>query len=535
MKTEAAITELRDLSKKKPLHGENQVRAKQLMTELRAQGFTNKEICDLTGGGWSEPTVKSYTKGISVEDATAKKEAMSLLREMVSRNLTLDDVSKSLSMDDKLKDEGVTFDELSSLLVQASASGVAPKDLVSMHYDAEESGLSFDELKQTLSCKKELDVVGFTPDSLKKIRDVSVKYGSPEDILEAIQGYGSLQEMRSEYNHQASKKEKLEKVVEKSTQLVSSLEERRASAEETINLFQHINNMGYNEKALQDLENLSQKYGGVKDVIEAVNAYADLRGLKAEVEGIERRRANEESKLKKLNAEHAHLQTLIDMCDFLLNTLKFSIPAIEQIYDIAKIYGKPIEVIKAVGKYGEVKVIEKRVDALSATEIELIARIGELEKEERKYRAILDEMDDTARSLLKPFSEELKCSVNLLKQKFVESIDAISGKYAEYEKRYAKLSTDAGRFEETLKLARVLMAMIKYPSEAKDLPLDYDLMMLSGITQHCMVKGLNIKVEPPGAVKKKNVFAPEIELIDLLQWTMKGLTEGLYSNGRKET
>ena len=76
------------------------------------------------------------------------------------------------------------------------------------------------------------------------------------------------------------------------------------------------------------------------------------------------------------------------------------------------------------------------------------------------------------------------------------------------------------------------MVMIKYPSQAKELPLDFDIQMLEGIRKHCIAKGIKIKVKPTDAISKKT-YAPEMELLDLVDWTLKGLFDCFYSDGKE--
>jgi len=55
-----------------------------------------------------------------------------------------------------------------------------------------------------------------------------------------------------------------------------------------------------------------------------------------------------ESALKKAEADYAHFNTILEMCNTLLHKYKFSISAITQVYEAAKKCGEPIEVIKAI-------------------------------------------------------------------------------------------------------------------------------------------------------------------------------------------
>jgi SMC interacting uncharacterized protein involved in chromosome segregation len=65
--------------------------------------------------------------------------------------------------------------------------------------------------------------------------------------------------------------------------------------------------------------------------------------------------------------------------------------------------------------------------------------------------------------------KELSKDVELLGRKFSDAVDAISSKYEEYARRYGELKAECGKLEEELRLARVIQALNKYPSELKEL------------------------------------------------------------------
>jgi len=147
------------------------------------------------------------------------------------------------------------------------------------------------------------------------------------------------------------------------------------------------------------------QYGGVKEVLKAINTYSSVKGLEAEVSGLDEKRTDLEAKMRKLDDGYTHLKIVTEICDNLLYKYKFSIPAINDLYKLAKRYGSPLEVLKTLERTGDLK--------------------------------------------------------------------NISMSYEEYWKRLGELKAEAGKLEEELGLARVVSAAIKYPSEAKDLPLDY--------------------------------------------------------------
>ncbi len=520
---EEIIRELLSLAGRKPLSKADLSRAKRLMVKLREMGFTNSQISDLTDGGWSEATVKLYTRGVTVKDPSPKADASKLLVEMVNRGLTLNDVELSISIKVDSDAKGVSLEDISSLLEEVKRSKVSVKDLLQIYGGLKDSGLSIIQLSQWLSYRSELEDAGFTLDGLKKVYEASKNYGSYIEVLEAINTYGSHKTIEAEVKRVTSEKEKLEKQVNEMNSVVKELEEKRAPLEEALRLYEELKNLGFDEEALKQLETSSEKYGGVKRVLEAVNTYTSLAELKSKVEEHEKKRVNVESELKTVQADHAHLQTVIAMCDTLLYKYRFSVPAMKEIYEMAKKYGEPIEVIKAIGRYGELKAIETELEKLSSKRGELESRVKELNKQLEGLRALSEEVKNTARGLLEPFTADIGKNVELLMQKFSEAFDTISTKYKEYAEELGELKADAGGLEEELRLARVLQALIKYPSEGEKYPLDYDILMLRGVMNHCRVKGVNPKVAPSEPIRSKYYFAREVELLDLVDWTMRGL------------
>ena len=122
MSIEQTLGEYLELAKMKPLSGQKLERAKELMRKLREAGFTNQEISQLTSGGWSEPTIKLYTRGTTVKNPSGRK-ALELLAEQTARGMTLEDVERVLSLKTSLETKGLSFEEVSSLVDEIKGSG----------------------------------------------------------------------------------------------------------------------------------------------------------------------------------------------------------------------------------------------------------------------------------------------------------------------------------------------------------------------------------------------------------------------------
>jgi DNA repair exonuclease SbcCD ATPase subunit len=526
---EDIVRELSTLAKRKPLKGEDLVRVKELMARLKEMGFTNKEISDLTNGGWSEPTIKLYTRGVGVKDPTPKENALRIISQMVNKGLTLKDVEVATSIKSYLDTKGISLEDISTLLEEVKKSKIDLKELIQIYRTLKDSGLSITQLAEALSYKSELEKLGVTVDGLKEIYTVSKAFGGYSEVIKAISTYGSIKAIEVEVKKLSSEKEGLEKRVDELKGKVKELEGAKTRVEEGLKTYENLRALGFDDEVLKSLKNLSDSYGGVKAVVEAVKVYGSLVELKSEVKKLEEEKSRVEAELKKVKADYAYLQTVIGMCDTLLHKLNFSIPAITEVYEVAKKYGEPIEVLKAIGKYGELKAIEGEVERLTTKKNELELRVKELSSQVQELRALIDELKNTAKGMLKPFVKELEKSMDTLRVKFSEALDTVSSKYEEYVKRFSELKAECGRLEEELRLARVIQALIKYPSECKEIPLDYDILMLKAIISHCRVKGVNPKVRVGDAIGSKYLISSskEFELLDILELALRGLEIGL--------
>ena len=81
-----------------------------------------------------------------------------------------------------------------------------------------------------------------------------------------------------------------------------------------------------------------------------------------------------------------------------------------------------------------------------------------------------------------------------------------------------------------LEIARIVQTMVNYPTEAREFPLDYDLLMLKAIIQHCNVKNVDPEVEAGNTLSSKYYnLSPyvKVKVSDLLKWAERGLTQAL--------
>jgi len=68
-----------------------------LMRQLKEEDMSNDEISRLSKGKWTASTVKGYTKGVRSSAGNSWQDVTSLFDELVSANMTVDDVGQRTS------------------------------------------------------------------------------------------------------------------------------------------------------------------------------------------------------------------------------------------------------------------------------------------------------------------------------------------------------------------------------------------------------------------------------------------------------
>ena len=144
---------------------------------------------------------------------------------------------------------------------------------------------------------------------------------------------------------------------------------------------------GFDEKVLGELTKTAEKYGTPRKVLTALNSFGNLSEIKAATEEMQGKEKQRRAILKDLEEKHSHLKSAIEMCQKLMQDHKFGLDTITSLLAMAKMYGEPIRVLKAIEVYGALKEIKKeKVEAETA-----LAEIkGKVEAEKEtfaKYRA----------------------------------------------------------------------------------------------------------------------------------------------------
>jgi outer membrane murein-binding lipoprotein Lpp len=340
------------------------------MKRLKEMGYSNNEISKLTRNLWSEATVKAYTKGIRTVvgtnegDYVASKEATSkLLAEMISSDYKLDDIRQYLEFRRHLKEKDIDFSEILEVVETAKDANLDLRDLIDNCLSVINSGISLDKLPGLLQYKNSLDQNGFTADSLPELSRAAVKYGTPAKLVEAANMHLGLGALKAELSNAENNRNSLQQEIDSLDTQVRDLTDKKAQLESALRTYEELRKNGFDQSSIHKFSQISEKYGGVKATLQALEQFANLDELSKKANEAQKKVQDLNSEIKKLEADHAFQKHLIIMCDALYKK-GFNTLSIERIYSVAQKYGEPLDVLKTIDSYGESKEIEEQIKSL---------------------------------------------------------------------------------------------------------------------------------------------------------------------------
>jgi predicted nucleic acid-binding Zn-ribbon protein len=512
---EDAIRELQSLAKKHPLKGSELENAKNSMAILREAGYTNQEVSKLTNGMWGEPTVKLYSRGTEVKDSTIKGAALNLLSDVVRSGMTLDDIQALLSLKRHLDSVGLNAENVSLLLKEAERVGLNITPLVFLFQDIKQSipNASIDDFSNIAYYKTQLEKLGMGAQELSNLVKALEAYAEPKNVLYALSRYGSIKSLEDKIGTVSAQKAELDGKVSTLQVEIKDLENKKAKVQGALDLYNNLRSAGFDLTDLASVADACKKYGpNVRTVLEAVNTYAKMNDLLIELEEVEASKKEQDQKLVDAKKEYGHLHSAIAMSQTLLFDLSYSISTIEELHELARKYGRPEELFEAVSRYGDLIDIEKEIENLLNKKTRLDSDIKEMQTQLEALRGHANTLRETVKESLKPLSSEL---ARIADNIFEKVTTAYHQQYARIKKEsedYAKRLSEAKILEEELNMARVLNSIIKYPTEANNLPLDYPLRLLDAVERICWAKGINPMITLGGASITENPFISDFKV-----------------------
>ncbi len=434
MDIEELIKEFVALASKSVLSKAEHKEARELMRSLKAAGLSNEEISQISKGRWSPSTVKGYARGIKAPASSPWQDNISLLNDLISTGINLEDIGTVLTVTEDLESRGVSLEDVIDVLLTVDSASVDLDTLVQQTKEITESGLSLNNVKEAIELKSELEEKGLLLDSLPVLVKLASTYGDAQKVLEAISTYGSLKDMEAKIN-MANKE--LQNIDAETTSVMQNLQETQdalAELAKPLKAYEKAVGLGFREEELDGLAMLADKFGGPKAVFQVLKGYADYSEIHNKVSEVRSELITLESEVNKLSIEYGHMAGAVKMCRTLISDYKFGLDAISSTLSLAEKYGEPLSVLKSVEAYGKLEVIQEEITRLEskiAKSKELLAQL------EGKTDEALKQFESLSAIALKTGAEVSKVESRLEESKHLHKVmvlinDPASASYQEY-------------------------------------------------------------------------------------------------------
>ncbi len=362
MNLDELVKRFKALASKESLTKVEQEETRDLMRGLKKTGITNGEISELSNGRWAPSTVKFYTPGIKPLHPNEWDSAVKLLNAMIASDLSLDHVKIAVAISGHLQAAGVGLSELMDLIYAANSSSMETVDLCQYYELMKQHNLSPKDISETVSLKDELEKMELSLDSLQPIVGVAKNYGEPEKILQALSQYKELIDLDHEITITKDKLDSLNKTLVGIQEQVEAAGVTLSQLKEPVEALDKADQLGFGINEFEKVGDLAQKYGSAKKLLDAISAYDTYADIQDKVNKEKANLTSLKTDIQKLQLEHAHIQTAVNMCEKLAGEYDFGLDAVSAILAAAEKYGEPITVLKAVEAYSKLEVILREID-----------------------------------------------------------------------------------------------------------------------------------------------------------------------------
>ena len=364
------------------------------------------------------------------------------------------------------------------------------KDLVA------KSGKAVNELRQLLAYKQSLDKMGINSRMLATLIDAVEKLGDFETVVDSIKAFGNLQTLQLAIKKAQIEKQDLGAIVESLTNQIKELQDSKRVIEEPIKLYKELETEGYNRTALERIRESSEKYGDPRQVLDAINQYADIGALAEAIKEEKRKAEVAHAERTKLDSNYAHLAQVTAICEKLLQ-VGFSVSAIQQIHDVASKYGEPIEILRAIDAYGKLHDLETDIQNAASRRASLTAQVNELQKNLEILDAQILAVGGVVRQSLDSMKEKLSTAATEVSEDLTSTFKQEAANLARINNEYAEALRIAALLEEEIKLARIIQSISRYPADVAASPL-YATLFLDLSVKVLRANGINPKVGNTG-------------------------------------
>ena len=341
-------------------------------------------------------------------------------------------------------------------------------------------------------------------------------------ILESLTTYGSMINLKNDVKNLELQKDKLDKEIKLSSAQVKQIEDKKSEIGTPLKDYEDLTKtiIGFGDglELVNKLKDFCSSHGihNTTELLEAVNTYGNLLDIKKEIKELEYKRKEAETNTREAESKHAHLMTVVGMCKKLLFDFKFSVSAIQDIYDIAERYREPFKVLQAISLYRNLEEIEEECNNLENSKRELESQVKELNEQlldmEGKIKAIKASMDGILTSASSEINQAFKDSISAITNTYQQQIGIMKKESEEYAIRAGQAKT----LEEELNWARIIFSIMKFPSEAKNISSDFALILLDTVTRFCNAKEMNPTISIKESLISTQTFLSENSEISAL-------------------
>ncbi len=460
----------------------------------------------------------------AIDDGSIDREEEAELRANISRLKKLCDGGKPEERQGRdtsliyLRKKAYTRSEIRDIIggslkedtIRKIISGVEPEEsairerIAQLLADMIKADLGFDDIRAALKIRNEL------PDGVT-IKELASLLADVQQSPDAIGGVKGVLSMYSEMKAQQGL--------------------TFAQVKESLAYQREISLTGIQAMHLQKISEAAKKYrkDDINQLMDALSSFDSLESLKEKVKKEEdlmkaaaKKRDIAEKDAALAMAEYAHVREATAICKEMITKHGFTTAAFNDISELAKKCGSPTEVVNVLAHYVS---LTGQIKSLSDEKTALDSEVKSLEENASKSKAELEGIRQSIAGLLQPVANEITKAytgaINNITTTYQGQLRALKGASEEYGERLGKSLA----LEEELKFAKVINVIIKYPLEARELPLDFAIILLDAVKKMLVAKRIEVKIKAREAGMNKSVpfEGMEFEVKDLVEGARRAL------------
>jgi len=257
------------------------------MKQLRSYGFTNRELTVLARRRVPEPTIKRWTRGVTVEDTTEHDKIIAMLGDFALGGNTIKDLDEYKT--DREEVSGIlSFKDCVKLAGNLQAIGADIMGLLKLGKELADLNLKVPSINANIALNKELMDVGVTPKIQVELLEASRRFGDPQRVFEALEIYDDIKALEDLKKRLEVIVEILEKREADSKRMKEGYDNEALRQKTYLDIVKLIvSDYSYDYDSLRTLHELAAKYGNPLQVMGAVNAYAGIEQMKVSASAVE--------------------------------------------------------------------------------------------------------------------------------------------------------------------------------------------------------------------------------------------------------